>query len=110
MNRMRVKTKRIISEEGVLVSSKFKFICVEISDGEVLSSLIILAKVITCPNQSFYSSKDKRRECPHLALRQPEQRFSCDVSVFQNLPCCGYSVFKNTPLNFQERFRETSIP
>ena len=33
MNRMRVKTKRIISKEEVLVSLKFKFICVYISDG-----------------------------------------------------------------------------
>ena len=111
MNGMRVKTKRIISMEGVFVSLKFKFICFYMSDGEVLSSLIILSKVITCPNQSFYSSKDKRREfLTHLALPQPEERFSCDVRVFQNLPCCGYSVFKNTPLNFPERFRKTSIP
>ena len=52
------------------------------SDGEILSCLIILSKVIICPNQSFYSSKDKRREFfTHLALRQPEEKFSYDVRV-----------------------------
>ena len=82
MNGMRVETKRIISVEGVLVLLKFKFICFYMSDGEILSCLIILSKVIICPNQSFYSSKDKRREFfIHLALRQPEERFSYDVRV-----------------------------
>ena len=62
MNGTRVETKRIISVEGVLVSLKFKFICFYMSYGEIRSSLIILSKVIICPNQSFDSSKDKRRE------------------------------------------------
>ena len=62
MNGMRVETKRIISVEGVLVLLKFKFICFYMSYGEILSSLTVLSKVIICPNQSFYSSKDKRRE------------------------------------------------
>ena len=34
---------------------------------------------------------------------------SYDVRVFENLPRCGYSVFKNTPLNFPERFRKTFV-
>jgi len=82
MNGVRVKKKRIIGEEGVLLSLKFQFFCFYMSDGEILSSLIILSKVIICPNQSFYSSKDKRREfLTYLSLRQPEERFSYDVRV-----------------------------
>ena len=109
MNGMRVKTKRIISVEGVLVSLKFKFICFYMSDGEILSSLIILSNVIICPNQSFYSSKDKRRESLLILRFDNLNRGLADVRVFQNLPCCGYSVFKKLPLNFPERFRTESV-
>ena len=35
--------------------------------------------------------------------------FSYDVRVFENLPCCGYIVFKNTPRNFPEHFRKTFV-
>ena len=34
---------------------------------------------------------------------------SYDVSVFENPPCCGYSVFKDTPYNFPERFRKNFV-
>ena len=69
MNGMRVKTKRIISVEGVLVSLTFKFICFYMSDGEILSSLIILSKFLLVQRQ-------KAGVFTHLAFRQPEQRFS----------------------------------
>ena len=86
MNGMRVKTKRIISVEGVLVSLKCKFICFYMSDGEILSSLIILSKVIISPNQSFYSSKDKRRESLLILRFDNLNRGLADVRVFPHNP------------------------
>ena len=86
MNGMRVKTKRIISVEGVLVSLTFKFICFYMSDDEILSSLIILSNVIICPNQSFYSSKDKRRESLLILRFDNLNRGLADVRVFPHNP------------------------
>ena len=87
MNGMRVETKRIISVEGVLVSLTFKFICFYMSDGEILSSLIILSNVyIICPNQSFYSSKDKRRESLLILRFDNLNRGLADVRVFPRNP------------------------
>ena len=82
------------------------------SDGEILSCLIILSKVIICPNQSFYSSKDKRREFfTHLALRQPEERFSYDVRVRKPSLVVATAFLKILHLTFQSvseklRFRD----